>query len=312
MLEVNKSQKVMPDVASENLGLDLATNLDWVGMKEIEVPVLIIGENGQVYHTPARVDAGVSLDNSKARGIHMSRIYKDVQDLLSSQALSGKVLNQLLQSFLKNHQSLSSLAKISVHFQLLLKRHALKSENTAWRTYPVVLSAEKKQNDPAKFFAEVQILYSSTCPASAALARQLIQENFHTQFSANDSLSFSEVHQWLGVSSGILATPHAQRSRAQVKVQIREQEDLKHLVQLIDLLEDTLQTAVQGLVKREDEQEFALRNGQNLMFCEDAGRRIKSALELRPDILDYCAEIRHLESLHPHDAVSVISKGLGL
>ena len=31
-------------------------------------------------------------------------------------------------------------------------------------------------------------------------------------------------------------------------------------------------------MKREDEQEFALLNGKNLMFVEDAGRRLKDAL----------------------------------
>jgi GTP cyclohydrolase I len=79
-------------------------------------------------------------------------------------------------------------------------------------------------------------------------------------------------------------------------------------VELIDLLEDELQTPVQTVVKREDEQEFALRNGQNLMFCEDAARRIQGALNDRSEILSYEAEIRHMESLHPHDAVARIRK----
>ena len=62
-------------------------------------------------------------------------------------------------------------------------------------------------------------------------------------------------------------------------------------------------------MKREDEQEFALRNGQNLMFCEDAARRVKEALDQKKQILDYVAEFSHVESLHPHNAVSHISKG---
>ena len=65
-------------------------------------------------------------------------------------------------------------------------------------------------------------------------------------------------------------------------------------------------------VKREDEQEFALRNGQNLMFCEDAARRIARALNQAPAVVDYVAEVSHLESLHPHDAVALVCKGHGL
>ncbi|MNT58057.1 GTP cyclohydrolase FolE2 [compost metagenome] len=83
-------------------------------------------------------------------------------------------------------------------------------------------------------------------------------------------------------------------------------------IELIDLVEEALQTAVQGAVKREDEQEFALRNGQNLMFCEDAARRVKAALDGKKDILDYLSFFSHVESLHPHNAESMISKGLAL
>jgi GTP cyclohydrolase I len=83
-------------------------------------------------------------------------------------------------------------------------------------------------------------------------------------------------------------------------------------IELINLVEEALQTAVQGAVKREDEQEFALRNGQNLMFCEDAARRVKSALDQNRGILDYLAHFSHVESLHPHNAESMVSKGLGL
>ena len=54
-------------------------------------------------------------------------------------------------------------------------------------------------------------------------------------------------------------------------------------------------------MKRADEQAFAALNGQNLMFVEDAARRIEAALGEypRPSV-----HVRHLESLHPHDAVA--------
>ena len=66
---------------------------------------------------------------------------------------------------------------------------------------------------------------------------------------------------------------------------------------------------MQTAVKREDEQEFALRNGQNLMFCEDAARRVKQVLEAG-DYQDYRVRIEHQESLHAHDAVAVAVKGV--
>ncbi|WP_049117085.1 GTP cyclohydrolase, FolE2/MptA family, partial [Burkholderia cepacia] len=46
----------------------------------------------------------------------------------------------------------------------------------------------------------------------------------------------------------------------------------------------------------------AVLNGGNLMFVEDAARRVQAALDGRhahPRV-----HVRHLESLHPHDAVA--------
>jgi GTP cyclohydrolase FolE2 len=82
------------------------------------------------------------------------------------------------------------------------------------------------------------------------------------------------------------------------------------ITDLVDLVEEALQTPVQTAVKREDEQEFALRNGQNLMFCEDAGRRLKSALSQDARLMDFWVRVEHHESLHAHNAVSIITKGV--
>jgi GTP cyclohydrolase I len=67
---------------------------------------------------------------------------------------------------------------------------------------------------------------------------------------------------------------------------------------------------VQTAVKREDEQEFARLNGQNLMFCEDAARKIQAALNAVDTYSDFWVRVNHLESLHAHDAVSVVTKGV--
>ena len=81
------------------------------------------------------------------------------------------------------------------------------------------------------------------------------------------------------------------------------------LTDLIDQVEQVLQTPVQAAVKREDEQEFARLNGQNLMFVEDAGRRLKSTLLDDERWCDFWVRIEHHESLHAHDAVGVFTKG---
>ena len=58
----------LPDIAAQ--ALRQAHPLEWVGMCGIALPVLLDGKK-----LPATADAGVSLDNGEARGIHMSRLY---------------------------------------------------------------------------------------------------------------------------------------------------------------------------------------------------------------------------------------------
>jgi GTP cyclohydrolase I len=118
------------------------------------------------------------------------------------------------------------------------------------------------------------------------------------------------MHEWLGSTEGIVATPHSQRSVAEVKVQLSENVTDFPIVELIDAVEGALKTPVQAAVKREDEQEFARLNGQNLMFCEDASRRLQHTLNQMPNFRDFWLRVNHYESLHAHDAVSVTTKGV--
>jgi len=160
------------------------------------------------------------------------------------------------------------------------------------------------------FELKVDDPYSSTCPYSAALARQLIQDAFNKQYEQQENVAKEDVLAWLGSTKGIVATPHSQRSVAEIKVKLSEKADTFPIIALIDLIEATLKTPVQAAVKREDEQEFARLNGQNLMFCEDAARQLKFALNEQVLFDDFWLRVNHYESLHAHDAVSVTTKGI--
>jgi GTP cyclohydrolase I len=51
-------------------------------------------------------------------------------------------------------------------------------------------------------------------------------------------------------------------------------------------------------------------NGANLKFVEDAARLIHEKLENNKSIKDFKIICSHLESLHSHDAISVLVKGV--
>lgn len=296
----------LPDVALES-SEKVFTPIDWVGMSEVELSVKLSHHN-EIFRSPAKVEAKVSLDKKPSRGIHMSRLYMSAQQILGNAPLNLALLGQTVDSFLETHKDLSSEAFLRVDFEAPVLRDSLKSGLKSWRNYPVSLIVESSSG-VKRHLVEVKVLYSSTCPASAALARQLIQQKFAQDFAEGAALERAQVIEWLGSSQGIVATPHAQRSVARIKVEVPVEFDY---LSLLDWVEESLQTAVQGAVKREDEQEFALRNGQNLMFCEDAARRFTAMIQTKASVLDFIAEFSHIESLHPHCAVSRVSKGLNL
>ncbi|OYU98905.1 MAG: GTP cyclohydrolase I FolE2, partial [Verrucomicrobiales bacterium VVV1] len=73
---------------------------------------------------------------------------------------------------------------------------------------------------------------------------------------------------------------------------------------------NALKTETQVMVKREDEQAFAELNGAHIKFVEDAARLLYGELAKDKRIADFQVACSHLESLHSHDAVSVICKGV--
>ncbi len=294
----------LPDVAHQSV--PLARPLDWVGMEGIALPVRISDGAGGQLQVAASIDLSVNLTNPDARGIHMSRLYLQLQEGLAREAITPAGLRHLLQDSVDSQQGLASQARLKVRYEALLQRRALESDYSGWKRYPVEIEATLAEGH-LHLALSFSVEYSSTCPASAALSRQANAERFAQDFAAAHPLSVNVVHDWLASERGLAATPHAQRSRASVRVELRPQFDELPLVALIDALETVLATPVQTAVKRVDEQAFARLNAENLMFCEDAARRVASALASDPRIARYDATVAHYESLHPHDAVARVS-----
>ena len=282
--------------------------LDWVGMNGIEMPVHFDAGNGDLQRASARVGLFVDLAQPDRRGIHMSRLYLLADEYLAVRPLDAALLESLLCALLVSQRGLAQRARTSLCFDLLVRRAALRSGHAGWRAYPVSIDA-RLDSDGFHLELGTEVTYSSTCPASAALSRQLIQQQFAHDFDATQPLEHAAVLAWLGSERGIVATPHAQRSVARLAVRFAEAAPL-NLISLIDRVEHALGTPVQTAVKREDEQAFARANGANPMFCEDAARRIQRVLDDDDTIVDFHVRLEHQESLHPHDAVAQVSKSM--
>ena len=298
-------QDSLPDVAADAAAL--ARPLAWVGMDGIALPIRTPGADaGAPLVVPATVDVAVDLADAQTRGIHMSRLYLLLQESLASEGLSAPALRRLLETCVASQQGLSTRARLRIRYDHLLLRRALASANAGWKRYPATVEAELGDGH-LQLSVAFCVEYSSTCPASAALSRQANARRFAEDFAGLRPLSNDAVRDWLASERGLAATPHAQRSRAQLRLQLRPSFDELPLASLIDAVEASLGTPVQTAVKREDEQAFAEANAANLMFCEDAARRVAAALARDPRIASWDVQVAHFESLHPHDAVASVS-----
>ncbi|CAD5253946.1 GTP cyclohydrolase FolE2 [Alteromonas sp. 38] len=301
--------ETLPDITTHSIDHPIE-NLNWVGMEKVGLPVKLKLSSGDVIAASASVDIFVSLDTN-VKGIHMSRLYLQLNEQLANQIITVERLAQLIASMLESHQGISHSAKVKLSFEAPLNKKALLSQNAGYQVYPIAITYQRIA-EQSKHWLDLTIPYSSTCPCSAALATQLIADSIANRFP-DENMKKAELLQWLSCAKPSLATPHNQRSYAYIKMcmsQSQLKSQIENLDKLIFQFEDVIGTPVQTAVKREDEQEFARLNGRNLMFCEDAARRVKGYLESLESITDYWFKVEHQESLHAHNAVVTDQKNI--
>ncbi len=296
-------ERPLPDIVSESEP-EIPAALQWVGMEKIAVPVSVQLPGSDPLLVPASANVYVSLDTPTAKGIHMSRLHR-LTSQLATMECNKDVIQQLLNDVVDSQEGVGHRAKLELSFELILSKPALLSEESGYQSYPVKISAEKNQEDFA-LEIEITIPYSSTCPCSASLSRQLYAESIDERF-VESPINKADLLSWVQSQAGTVATPHSQRSYAYIRLSI-EHGTWPDLAKLTLDLEDMIGTPVQTAVKRVDEQAFAKLNAENLMFCEDAARRIKFGLERMQFVNDYWFRVEHQESLHAHNAVVIDQK----
>jgi GTP cyclohydrolase IB len=290
----------LPDVARQCPSNDTSAptsppaSLDWVGMSGIDLPLCWQDVDAK-HRVTAQADVHVNLPRSDVRGIHMSRLYTLITQLGEAPFVGPRDVLTVLRQALDSHADCgSTAARARFRFDVLTQRPGLR--------YPVTLEATLCDGT-AKMSMACTVTYSSTCPCSAALSRQALTDTFSEAFGHQAQVGVGEVMAWL-TQHGSLATPHSQRSHATIMLPLNMHADHMALMQWVDLAEAALGTPVQTAVKRVDEQAFARLNGSNLMYVEDALRRLHVAM-LQAGAADGTRiDVAHMESLHPHDAVA--------
>jgi GTP cyclohydrolase I len=272
----------MPDVMDAVGAIEGAnTPIQQVGVSNFKLPLKFATKAGKPVELETSVTGTVSLEASH-KGINMSRImrsfYEHRREVFTPASLK-KVLNE-------HRQRIGSLeARLRLSFSYPLVQRSLRSGLSGYRYYSVVYEGWLNRDGEFRQFIEFDFVYSSACPCSAELAE-------HAR-----------------ATRGTYALAHSQRSKTRLRVEIAAGKKLAIEDLHIHCLA-ALRTETQVMVKREDEQAFAELNGAHLKFVEDAARLVFEQLDADPRIKDFQVACSHLESLHSHDAVSVICKGV--
>ena len=269
----------MPDLQNgpESLIRGAKSRIQHVGISNFRLPIRFATRDGAPLVLETSVTGTVSLEAEK-KGINMSRIIRSFY-AHAEKAFSFGVIEAALDDYKADLGSFD--ARIQMRLSFPMQLHSLRSGLTGWQYYDIALELVE-QAGVRKRIVHLDYVYSSTCPCSLELS-----EHART-------------------TRGQLATPHSQRSVARLSVVLAGEMALEDLV---DLARGAVVTETQVMVKREDEQAFAELNAANPIFVEDAARLFCEALRADARIGDFRVVASHQESLHSHDAVSLLTEG---
>ena len=252
-----------------------------VGVHNFRLPLKFRTKAKEVLTLEASVTGTVSLE-ADLKGINMSRIVRSFYEH-KDEVFTGEWMGRVLKAYLRNVKSKDARLKVSFSYPML--HRSLRSGLEGYQYYNVAFEGVLTRAGEYRRFIHFDFVYSSACPCSAELSEHARDQR------------------------GVYTVPHSQRSKA--RIVLEEIPGRRIWIEDIHALcLRALQTETQVMVKREDEQAFAELNGAHLKFVEDAARLLYREFDAERRIRDFRIACSHLESLHSHDAVSVICKGV--
>jgi GTP cyclohydrolase IB len=275
-------KNTLPDLQNgpESLIKGARRQIQHVGISNFRLPIRFRTRDRGDLTVETSVTGTVSLEAEK-KGINMSRImrtfYKHAEE-----TFSFGVIEAALDDYKADLDSFD--ARIQMRFSFPMKVRALRSGLEGWQYYDIALELVERDGVRKKI-VHLDYVYSSTCPCSLELSEHARQ------------------------TRGQLATPHSQRSVARISVVLDDRAGVLWFEDLIEMARAAVPTETQVMVKREDEQAFAELNAANPIFVEDAARLFSEQLLKDPRVGDFRVAASHQESLHSHDAVSVLTEG---
>lgn len=252
-----------------------AVEIQQVGIHNFRIPLKYKTRDNGIIELETKVTGTVSLEAHK-KGINMSRIMRSFYEH-KNETFSINKLENILAKYKEKLKSFDSKIALKISYPIIQK--SLRSDLEGYQYYNVTFEGDLNKEGELKKIMHFDFVYSSACPCSYELAE-------HARKYRNK-----------------VTVSHSQRSVARLSIEF---EDMIWIEDLKEICEAALKTETQVIVKREDEMAFAELNGSYLKFVEDAARLLYKELIHDKRVKDFRVICSHQESLHSHDAVSVI------
>ena len=246
-----------------------------VGIHNFRLPLKYATRDKKVVELETKVTGTVSLEAHK-KGINMSRIMRSFYEY-KNDVFNINKLETVLEAYQAKLKTFDS--KISLKFSYPIIKKSLRSDNEGYQYYNVTLEGDLNKEGKLTKYMHFDFVYSSACPCSYELAE------YARKYRNKATVS------------------HSQRSVARISIEF---DHMVWIEELQEMCDRALNTETQVVVKREDEMAFAELNGSYLKFVEDAARLLYEQLIADKRIKDFRVICSHQESLHSHDAISVI------
>ncbi len=272
----------LPDLQNgpESLIRGARRRIQHVGISNFRLPIRYHRRDGADISLETSVTGTVSLEAGR-KGINMSRIMRTFY-AHAEKTFSIDVIQAALNDYKADLDSFD--ARIMMQFSFPMRVASLRSNLTGYQYYDIALELAETGGVTQKII-HLDYVYSSTCPCSLELsehARRLRSQ---------------------------LATPHSQRSVARISAVLLPGKPCLWFEDLVGHCRRAVPTETQVMVKREDEQAFAELNAAHPIFVEDAARLFAEQLQNDARVGDFMVVASHQESLHSHDAVSILTEG---
>lgn len=250
----------------------VALDIDRVGVKHVELPLVVKDRDKGHQHTVASVDMGVDLP-AAFKGTHMSRFVEALENWreASAEELDYASMKRLLSDVLTRLHAHRAYAKFN--FPYFRTRKAPVSGREAPVRYLCRLTGELEEGQEGpRFLLELEVPVTTVCPCSKAISR---------------------------------AGAHGQRAVVRMGLRMSRFEWLEGF---IDIAEESGSAPIHTLLKRPDEKFVTEQAYDNALFVEDVVRNVATRLERHTHVTWFRVEVESEESIHGHNAFASIER----